>query len=201
MYTDAAMLAGELFLLDLPAQRVHVFDPVERHYLRTLLMQAPNPITLAGGMAALAGPGRLYIAEAFNDGVIYEVDPQLGRLTDTLPASATRPTALAGIGNDRLYLADWRSNTVEIVDRDGASVDTLSLTAPVGSLAGQASIGAFADFDDDGDVDLRDYGAFQRCFTGSEGGLLPDCERGDLNDDERVNLADFTAFPSASTGP
>ena len=110
-------------------------------------------------------------------------------------------TALAGIGNNRLCLADWRSRTVEIVDRKGASVAVLSLTAPVGSFAGKVSIGAFAGFDDDGDVDALDYGAFQRCFTGSEGGLLPDCERGDLNDDERVNLADFTAFPSASTGP
>lgn len=201
IYSDAVMLAGELFLLDLPAQSIHVMAPAQRRYLRTLRAQGATPITFAGGIAALAGPGRIYIAEAFNDRVIYEIDPRSGGLTNTLPAPSTRPTALAGIGDDLLFLADWRVDTVEIINREGAAVDSLTLSTGVGSLAGEASIGSFADFDSDGDVDVFDYGAFQRCFTGSNGDLAPGCDAADSDQDGDVDLADFTVFPSASTGP
>jgi hypothetical protein len=59
----------------------------------------------------------------------------------------------------------------------------------------------FADFDEDGDVDLDDFGGFQRCVSPLTGGILPGCECFDRNDDNDVDGSDFTAFSNCMTGP
>ena len=123
--------------------------------------------TIGGGLAALAGPNRLYVADAFHTGSIFEVSPQSGAIGAALPAPATRPTALAGLGDALLYAADWLSNEAEILTRAGESIGTLTLPEPCGSLAGLPFFDVFGDFDGDGDVDLLDYPRFQRCFPAS----------------------------------
>ena len=57
------------------------------------------------------------------------------------------------------------------------------------------------DCDEDGDVDLQDFLAFQGCYTGPGGSAAPGCECVDFNDDGDVDLADFLEFQSAFTGP
>jgi hypothetical protein len=57
------------------------------------------------------------------------------------------------------------------------------------------------DCDDDGDVDLTDFGAFQLCFTGPGGGIAPGCECADFDGDGDVDLTDFGGFQLAFTGP
>ena len=57
------------------------------------------------------------------------------------------------------------------------------------------------DCNDDGDVDLQDFLAFQTCFTGPGGTLTPGCVCADFDGDDDVDLADFLAFQSAYTGP
>jgi hypothetical protein len=200
-YSDAVMLGGELFLLDFRDRTVHVIDPGNQRFIRTLRIGSINGITIGGGLAALAGPNRLYVADAFNTRDVYEVDPLFGVAKRTLSPVTSRPTAIGGIGTSTLYVADWQSAIVEIIDRDGTSVGELSLVARSSSFAGHAWIGFFADFDGDGDIDLADYGSFQRCFTGSDTGVEPGCEPGDRNRDRRINLFDFAVFPEAATGP
>jgi mannan endo-1,4-beta-mannosidase len=56
------------------------------------------------------------------------------------------------------------------------------------------------DMDGDGDVDLSDYGAFQRCYSGAEHVFL-DCWCVDLNGDEVVDLDDFGVFQACMSGP
>ena len=200
-YSDSVMLGGELFLLDFRARSVHVLDPVEQRVMRTLRVGSNHGITTGGGLAALAGPNRLYVADAFNTGNVYEVDPLFGILTNTLSPATNRPTALGGMGTSRLYVGDWQSETVEVIDRDGTNVGQVALTAPSGALAGHASIGPFGDFNGDGDIDLHDYRSFQCCFTDSKSSAGPDCDAGDRNGDGRIDLTDFAAFPGAATGP
>lgn len=57
---------------------------------------------------------------------------------------------------------------------------------------------AIADFDEDGDVDLKDFGLLQRCFNASS--VSGDCVPADLNNDGVVNQTDFTIFRSCLSG-
>ncbi|UCF34571.1 MAG: hypothetical protein JSV78_04565, partial [Phycisphaerales bacterium] len=58
------------------------------------------------------------------------------------------------------------------------------------------------DHDDDGDVDLADFAAFQRCFSGLDGGPLPaECDAGDFDADDVIDLTDFAKFKSVLVGP
>ncbi len=70
----------------------------------------------------------------------------------------------------------------------------------------------FADSDDDGDVDLDDFGVFQTCFTGATSGYLhPECRcldrpipqegGGFLPPDNRVDNSDLWEFTKCWTGP
>jgi hypothetical protein len=56
------------------------------------------------------------------------------------------------------------------------------------------------DFEDDGDVDLVDFGAFQLCFTGSGIPAAAGCECGDFDSDGDVDLVDFGEFQLVFTG-
>ncbi|MFH0981088.1 MAG: hypothetical protein V2A79_06085 [Planctomycetota bacterium] len=58
-----------------------------------------------------------------------------------------------------------------------------------------------ADLDDDGDADLKDFALFQRCFTGSGGGVPSGCTAADLDGDTDVDLTDFHRFQDGFTGP
>jgi len=58
----------------------------------------------------------------------------------------------------------------------------------------------FADTDVDGDVDQTDFGAFQICYTGDNGGVIPSCECLNRNGDSDVDTLDFAAFGDCWTG-
>jgi len=199
-FSDATMLGGEMYLLDYRQRRVHVVDPFGPRYIRSLDLGAMHGITIGGGLAALAGPNRLYVADAFDTRSIYEIYPPAGELTAILPPTENRPTALAGLGSSRLFVGDFRTQAIEAIDRTGGKVDLFAVDAPVGALAGAAGIGPFADFDADGDVDLKDLAAFQSCFM-REGVAATECARGDRDGNDGVDLRDAVAIPGASTGP
>lgn len=62
--------------------------------------------------------------------------------------------------------------------------------------------GVAGDCDGDGDVDLADFGEFQLCFSGPDGGpVSEECGCADFDDDGDVDLVDFNAFQLAFTGP
>jgi len=59
-----------------------------------------------------------------------------------------------------------------------------------------------ADFDCDGDVDLTDFGQFQRCFNGpNRPYAVTGCGDADFNQDSDVDLTDFAVFQSCFNGP
>lgn len=53
----------------------------------------------------------------------------------------------------------------------------------------------------DGDVDMNDFGGFQRCYTGAGGTLpaSPMCPQLDRDGDNDVDEVDFNAFNACST--
>lgn len=59
----------------------------------------------------------------------------------------------------------------------------------------------FADFDEDGDVDHDDFGGFQKCVTGPNGGVPIGCECFNRDSDTDVDEDDFAAFSACVTGP
>jgi hypothetical protein len=62
--------------------------------------------------------------------------------------------------------------------------------------------GRAGDFDNDGDVDSDDFGAFTECFTGQGGGPLgSQCFAGDFDADSDVDCADWAHFRFVWTGP
>jgi len=59
-----------------------------------------------------------------------------------------------------------------------------------------------ADFDDDGDVDLTDFTAFQACFNGPNRAPHSSCKiDADFDGDGDVDLNDFTVFQGCFNGP
>jgi len=63
---------------------------------------------------------------------------------------------------------------------------------------------AKGDFDGAEDVDLQDFGHFQRCFAAEpyfDGTLHIGCSVFDFDDDLDLDLTDFESFHTAFTGP
>ncbi len=59
-----------------------------------------------------------------------------------------------------------------------------------------------ADFDNDGDVDLGDFGFFQACFNGPNRGYpATECHAADFDNDGDVDLTDFARFQACFNGP
>ena len=58
-----------------------------------------------------------------------------------------------------------------------------------------------ADFDGDGDVDLRDFNRFKSCYGGqNRAPLRPGCETADFDQDGDVDDADFAVFEKCFNG-
>ena len=61
---------------------------------------------------------------------------------------------------------------------------------------------ALADLDQDGDVDLTDFGRFRTCFNGpNRPASQANCDDADFDNDADVDLRDFGVFQSCFNGP
>ena len=97
-----------------------------------------------------------------------------------------------GIVNGRVQLLDFGHNySLFDVNYDGVvdQADRPVLPPPI-------------DFDGDGDVDLKDYRAFQACFDVPDPPASPfGCDSADRDRDGDVDLADFGYFATCFNGP
>ncbi len=59
----------------------------------------------------------------------------------------------------------------------------------------------FADMDSDHDVDLDDFGVFQRCYSGAEAGVRENCVCFDQDGNGSIDAQDFAVFASCFSGP
>lgn len=80
--------------------------------------------------------------------------------------------------------------------------DCMPATLPDGFEVTEPLSPVVADCDDDGDVDLSDFGLFLACFNGpGRPPALPGCAASDLDGDGDVDLADFAVFQACFNGP
>ncbi len=89
---------------------------------------------------------------------------------------------------NRLTLYYWR---IDEVNANGTTPGDL-WTFTTGSASG--------DFDEDGDVDLIDFGHLQRCYSGSGVAPASGCTDADLDDDNDVDQNDFNVFKNCFGG-
>lgn len=81
------------------------------------------------------------------------------------------------------------------------------VTAGCGSATSNAATltvspaGQPGDFDNDGDVDLQDFGVFQSCLTGPTGPPTEGCLGADLDHNNNVDGNDLARFMQCMTGP
>ena len=137
------------------------------------------------------------------------------RLRDS-PSVSRVPRAI------RAGWADWTADLDDLVNADKSELDAVSAIL-IGCWSpeedGTSGSGVIdiddirvvyedycseklaGDIDDDCDVDLADFLAFQACFTGPGETVGPDCRCADFDGDEDVDLLDFFAFQTAFTGP
>jgi len=200
-YSDATMLGGELFALDYREGTIHVLDPISRQLHRTLPIASRYGVRLGGGLASASYPNRLYVADAFGTGNIYEIEPQSGAITRTLPPPENRPIALAGVDNTELWAADWLSTSVSLLDRaTGVENASLTLASAVSSMSSTASPHSVYDVTYDGNIDLRDIELFQNCFSGPFL-VQPECQSNDTDGNGHVDLNDFAGLGDSLSGP
>jgi hypothetical protein len=78
--------------------------------------------------------------------------PNDGCCPDGLPEVPLRADALGGSGSDRLYISEWRRNTIELY-LDGVLQEVFPMGTEVGALGGQPFADCVADRDDSqGDI-------------------------------------------------
>lgn len=84
-----------------------------------------------------------------------------------------------------------------------AGVTSATVTAQDDNLNGSTGTsGQKADFDQDGDVDLSDFGFFQTCFNGPNRPTpFTSCVLSDFDGDDDVDLSDFSVLLSCFNGP
>lgn len=114
-------------------------------------------------------------------------------------------SAPIAIGNDRTAGNGTRGFyglLDKIVISDHVIAPTEFMTAGVGfdPCLGMWCNVPFADDDNDDDVDMDDFGAFQRCFSETPG-IPNECKCFDRDGDEDVDVTDFGAFKLCATGP
>ena len=100
-----------------------------------------------------------------------------------------------------LDLTAFLSDALHDPDMERFGADSLpsGLCVPNDDLPSRYDAGCelFGDFDEDGDVDLIDYGLFQRCFNSPQALVGEECASMDRDGDEDIDLDDYTAFQNA----
>ncbi len=127
---------------------------------------------------AAGGPYNLYVAYT----------------TDGVPVTADLSGSL---GAGQIAAISPFTGAARILPTDAMEVRTLgTILVPTNKIVLFPGTG---DFDEDGDVDLGDYAAFQVCF-GGEGPLGGECAPGDFDADGALDLFDYSGFEANFTG-
>ncbi len=115
--------------------------------------------------------------------------PLAGSVASSQPINLTYSTSGLGVGQ---YSGEVTITSAEATNSPQVFTVDLEVVAPPF---------ARSDFDQDDDVDLKDFGELQRCFTGDGFSITdPSCEDKDLTGDNDVDAGDLTRFLGCLSG-
>jgi Ca2+-binding RTX toxin-like protein len=138
-YDGVAVVGGLVYIMDVNAIDIHVFDPATDSIVNTLDINGVNPTVsvLVGGLAGAANPDRIIATETGGSRVL-EIDPLTGLITN----SFTPGTAGAGqyfgaaVVNGEIYLGSGLQNSYDVFSRQGIFLRNVSLPYNVSGLGG-----------------------------------------------------------------
>jgi len=112
-------------------------------------------------------------------------------------AITTVPYQLPGGGKTVTYAPAYR-----YAGTDGFTFQARDYSSNSNTATVSLRIDAYApDFDQDGDVDMTDFGYFQLCFGGPNRPVVFECGPADLDKDQDVDVGDFLTFQGCFNGP
>lgn len=136
-YDGLAVLGGMVYLLDLSAIDIHVFDPNSDTIVDTLdvNLQTPTVSPLSGGLSAIANPDRLIVTEAGGNRVL-EIDPTTGAVTSAFSPNTPDEGSYLGAGviNGDILLGSIASNQIDVFTRSGILIRSIALPYGVSAL-------------------------------------------------------------------
>ena len=173
----------------------------------SFLMLEGDDVVTADGTTVLYGTG---LEDAYNGGYYYNwVGVQSDEPEGPYPSSAVRPLSgelyvhrQSGVEYARADQYRWLIAD-RVPFRNTLDVKIENVYAVVGSVWRSVAFWYQqppipGDTDDDGDLDLADFAAFQQCHAGADTGCLA---RFDHDEDQDVDLVDFEAFLVLFHGP
>lgn len=138
-YDGLAVVGGLVYILDVNAIDIHVFDPSTDSIVTTLDINAVNPTVsvLAGGLAGAANPDRIIATEAGGSRVV-EIDPLTGLITNSfVPGTPGAGTYFgAAVVNSEIYLGSGLQNSFDVFSRQGLFLRNVALPYNVSGLGG-----------------------------------------------------------------
>ncbi len=200
---------GDVLLVTSEESGVIAFDAQTGACIGVLGDTGDPPGDLAAAVDWSPHSSNLVVPKAISDSVV-EYDADTGAFIRTLvePGSGGLDVGdRAAFGpNGNYFVASHGPN--EILEYDGASGAFLGSFASAENHSGAAPnfdlvFGPIpADDDGDWDLDLGDFAAFQRCFTGEDVSPgIPNCLVFDNDGDGDIDLGDATVLTAGMTGP
>ncbi|MGZ0168794.1 MAG: leishmanolysin-related zinc metalloendopeptidase, partial [Planctomycetales bacterium] len=138
-YDGLAVVGGLVYILDVNAIDIHVFDPSTDSIVNTLDINAVNPTVsvLVGGLAGAANPDRIIATETGGNRVV-EIDPLTGLITSSFTPGTVGAGQYFGaaVVNGEIYLGSGLQNSYDVFSRQGIFLRNVTLPYNVSGLGG-----------------------------------------------------------------
>jgi Ca2+-binding RTX toxin-like protein len=138
-YDGVAVVGGLVYILDVNAIDIHVFDPSTDMIVNTLDINAVNPTVsvLVGGLAGAANPDRIIATETGGNRIV-EIDPLTGLITSSFTPGTVGAGQYFGaaVVNGEIYLGSGLQNSYDVFSRQGIFLRNVTLPYNVSGLGG-----------------------------------------------------------------
>ena len=138
-YDGVAVVGGLVYILDVNAIDIHIFDPSTDSIVDTLDINAVNPTVsvLVGGLAGAANPDRLIATETGGNRIV-EIDSLTGLITNSFTPGTVGAGQYFGaaVVNGEIYLGSGLQNSYDVFSRQGIFLRSVTLPYNVSGLGG-----------------------------------------------------------------